>query len=367
MHVLSRLAVLGAGNGGQALSGHLALLGHEVSLYELPDFADKLQPVSRAGGIELTGAIEGFGKLRSASSNAREAVEGAEILFLVVPSFGQMPILEEILPYLREGMRLLFIPGNFGTLEAAKLLQGKGIQAGLSETDTLPYACRANSPGHVHVWGIKTGVSFASFPSRETRGELEKIQAVFPFKLNPLSNVLESGLSNMNLVVHCAAVLLNTGRIEATQGDFRFYTDGITPSVGKLQELIDAERIRVGKALGIDLADAREWVRRAYDLKGDTLYELLSKNPAYANHGPDAPKSINHRYVTEDVPNLLVPLLELARACILEAPVTQSVVTILSALLEKDFLREGRNLQRLGLSGMTAEQIRSYVTNGNPA
>ncbi len=363
---MSKVAVLGAGNGGQALSGHLALLGHEVGLYELPDFAEKLQPISEAGGIELTGAIEGFGKLRCASSNAGEVVDGAEILFIVVPSFGQIPILEETLPFLKKGMRLLFIPGNFGTLEAARILREKGIEVGLSETDTLPYACRANSPGHVHVWGVKTGLSLASFPGRSTVDDLGTIQAVFPFKLNPLSNVLESGLSNMNLVVHCAAVLLNAGRIEATQGDFRFYTDGITPSVGKLQELIDAERLRVGKALGIDLTDAREWVRRAYDLKGDSLYELLSKNPAYANHGPDAPKSINHRYVTEDVPNLMVPLLELARACILEAPVTQSVVTILSSLLEKDFLRDGRNLKKLGLNGMSSEQIRSYVTNGSP-
>lgn len=361
---MSRLAILGAGNGGQALSGHLALEGHDVSLYELPAFAEKLQPISEAGGIELTGTIEGFGKLRCASSNAQEVVDGADILFLVVPSFGQVPILKDILPFLRKGMRLLFIPGNFGTLEAAALLREKGLSVGLSETDTLPYACRANSPGHVHVWGVKTGVSFASFPSKETPGELEKIQSVFPFKLNPLSNVLESGLSNMNLVVHCAAVLLNAGRIEATQGDFRFYTDGITPSVGKLQELVDAERVQVGKALGLDLPDAREWVRRAYSLKGDSLYELLSKNPAYANHGPDAPKSINHRYVTEDVPNLLVPLMELARACILETPITRSVVTILSALLEKDFARDGRNLQKLGLNGMSAGQIRSYVTNG---
>ena len=30
-----KIAVLGAGNGGQALAGHLAMRGHDVSLYDI--------------------------------------------------------------------------------------------------------------------------------------------------------------------------------------------------------------------------------------------------------------------------------------------------------------------------------------------
>jgi opine dehydrogenase len=362
---MAKLAVLGAGNGGQALSGHLALLGHDVGLYEHPDFADKLSPISKAGGITLTGTIEGFGKLRCATADANEAIQGTEVLFLVVPSFGQMPILQEILPFLRKGMRILFIPGNFGTLEAAKLLRDCGVDIGLSETDTLPYACRATAPGEVNIWGTKKAISFASFPGKYTASDLSCIQSVFPFRLNPLSNVLEAGLMNMNMVIHCAGVLLNIGRIEATQGNFRFYTDGVTPSVGKLQELIDSERLAVGQALGLALTDAKEWVRKAYAVQGESLSDLLSKNPAYGNHGPDAPKSITHRYVTEDAPNLLVPLLELAKACNLQAPITSSVLSILSALVNEDFTGKGRNLTRLGLDGKSQDQIRSFVMNGN--
>lgn len=364
---MAKLAVLGAGNGGQALSGHLALLGHEVALYEHPDFADKLAPITEAGGVTLAGTIEGFGKLRCATSDANEAIHGAEILFMVVPSFGQMPILKELLPFLGENMKILFIPGNFGTLEAAKSLRDLGLEISLSETDTLPYACRATAPGKVNIWGTKQAVSFASFPGNKTASDLSCIQSIFPFKLNPLSNVLEAGLMNMNMVIHCAGVLLNIGRIEATQGNFRFYTDGVTPSVGKLQELIDSERLAVGKALGLSLTDAKEWVRKAYAVQGESLFELLSKNPAYGNHGPDAPKSITHRYVTEDAPNLLVPLLALAKACNLQAPITESVLSILSALVNEDFMGKGRNLARLNLDGKSQDQIRSYVTKGNLA
>ncbi len=361
---MAKLAVLGAGNGGQAMAGHLALLGHDVSLFEHPDFADKILPISRSGGISLSGAISGFGKLRCATTNAEEAIRDAEILFFVVPSFGQEPILSEIMPFVESAMKAVFIPGNFGTLAAARTLHQNGISMSLSETDTLPYACRATSPGEVHIWGTKTSLSFASFPGNRTDIDLADIRNVFPFVLNPFKNVLESGLSNMNLVVHCAGVLLNAGRIEATMGDFRFYTDGITPSVGKLQEFIDKERLEVGEALGLALTDAREWVRRAYAIQGDSLYELLSKNPAYANHGPDAPKSIDHRYVTEDAPNLMVPLMELARVCKVKTPITTSVVTILSALIGKDFVSNGRNIQRLGLDGMSVEQIQTFVMTG---
>jgi len=55
------------------------------------------------------------------------------------------------------------------------------------------------------------------------------------------------------MILHCPAVILNTGRIEDTNGDFEFYWEGMTKSVCKVMEAMDQERIRVGKAIGIEL------------------------------------------------------------------------------------------------------------------
>lgn len=359
---MRKIAVLGAGNGGQALSAHLALKGNDVRLYEHPSFAEKLEIIREKGGIELYGSIEGFAKLK-ASTDMKEVLQEAEIAYVVVPSFGQMPIIKEAIPYLEDGMKIIFIPGNFGSLEATKLLKESGSKADVlfCETDTLPYACRADEPGKVNVWGLKTGMSIAAFSASKTEELISDIQDVFPIPLNAAKNVLAIALSNLNMIVHCAAVLLNTGRIEGTNGDFRFYTDGITPSVGKLEELIDAERVKVGDAYGLDLVPAVDWIKSAYPLEGNSIYELLSRNPVYAKHGSDAPKTVKHRYITEDVPNLLVPMVNFARAAGVETPLTDSLITLLSAINSDDYLGEGRNLSRLGLEGMSMDDILNMI------
>lgn len=362
-----RVAVLGAGNGGQALSAHLAMMGNQVSLYEHPDFAPNLAKIKEKGGIELTGTVEGFGRLASVSSDMEEALQGTEVLYMVVPSFGQMPMIREAMPFIEEGMKIILIPGNFGSLEIASFLRNEGFVKGitLAETDTLPYACRMIEPGRVHIWGIKKGISIASFPGKDTEKLVNTIREVFPIPLRPGDNVLEIAFSNLNMIVHCSAVLLNAGRIESIGGDFRFYTDGVTPSVGKLQEILDAERVKVGRSLGLDLVDAVHWIKASYPVEGDSIYELLAKNPVYAGHGSDAPKMVKHRYVTEDVPNLLVPVVSFARAAGVETPVMTSLITLLSAITDGSYMDSGRNLERLGLKGMGVEKIREYLGSGS--
>jgi len=64
----SRLSVcvVGAGNGGVAMAGHLGLKGHRVRLYSRSE--EKIAAVRRAGGIFLTGAVEGFGPVECATT-----------------------------------------------------------------------------------------------------------------------------------------------------------------------------------------------------------------------------------------------------------------------------------------------------------
>ncbi|MDO9303438.1 MAG: NAD/NADP octopine/nopaline dehydrogenase family protein [Anaerolineales bacterium] len=38
--------------------------------------------------------------------------------------------------------------------------------------------------------------------------------------------------------------LLNAGWIESTHGDYQFYIDGVTPSVARMLEVLDRERVK---------------------------------------------------------------------------------------------------------------------------
>ena len=362
---MERIAVLGAGNGGQALAGHLGMKGFDVTLFQLPAFEETIAPIRESGSVTLTGFIQGTGPVR-ATADMAEALAGARVAYVVVPAFGQLPMMMEAAPFLETGTKVLFIPGNFASLVSSTWMKRAGLekQVLLAETDTLPYACRLEEPGRVHVWGMKQRLAASAFPGSRTPELLEAIAPSFPIEVVPAESVLQIALSNMNMVVQCRTLLLNVGRVEATGGACRFDTDGVTPTIGKLMEILDGERRQVGKAYGLELASAVEWVKAAYALEGNSLYELLSKNPAYAGHGNDAPKAVRHRYATEDVPNLLVPLEALALSAGVAVPLTTCLVTLWNMALDEDFRASGRGLEGMGLANLAPEEVQAVRKGG---
>ncbi|MCK5573839.1 MAG: NADP transhydrogenase subunit alpha, partial [Bacteroidetes bacterium] len=63
-----RFAVLGAGHGGTAMAGHLALMGFSVNLFNRSE--DRLWGVKSSGGIEIEGELDhqGFGAIAVATT-----------------------------------------------------------------------------------------------------------------------------------------------------------------------------------------------------------------------------------------------------------------------------------------------------------
>ena len=72
------VAVLGAGNGGHGIAGHLALKGFPVRLYNA--FEEEIVPIRERGGIELEGAVVGFGRLQTVTTHIEEAIEDADVI-----------------------------------------------------------------------------------------------------------------------------------------------------------------------------------------------------------------------------------------------------------------------------------------------
>ncbi len=114
----------------------------------------------------------------------------------------------------------------------------------MCETATLTYACRMQGPAAVAVYNVVSEVQFAALPATRT-GELRgRVAEIFPAIVGAES-IFETGMRNLNAVEHPAQALLNAGRVEHTRGDFRFYLDGTTPSVARVIEHVDAERLKL--------------------------------------------------------------------------------------------------------------------------
>ena len=152
---MKKIAVLSAGNGGQALAADLALRGHDVTLYDLPRFAPVIEAIRRRGNtIELQNKITGTATIRLVTTDIAEALDGAEVVYFTAPSYGQKAFFDLAVPALSDGQVIVLMPGNYGTLALKAALREAGKDVFVAETDNLPYACAATEPGVVNVRGV---------------------------------------------------------------------------------------------------------------------------------------------------------------------------------------------------------------------
>ena len=153
----------------------------------------------------------------------------------------------------------------------AKVLRDQDCTADVTvaEAETFIYASRSDGPAQARIFRIKEAVPLAALPATRTAHVLEVIRPAYPQFIDGV-NVLQTGLNNMGAIFHPALTLLNAGRIESTRGDFQFYIDGVTPSVARVLEVLDRERVTVASSLGIRAQTAMEWLKMAYDATGRT-------------------------------------------------------------------------------------------------
>lgn len=362
-----RFAVLGAGHGGTAMAGHLSLMGFDVSLYNRGEA--RLKAIQSAGGLEIlsddvSSMPSGFAHLEVVTTNAREAIDGRDILMVVVPASAHRYIAEQIAPHLIDGQMVVLNPGRTGgALEVLKVIRDSGCKADIvvAEAQTFIYASRSMNPAQTKIFRLKNSIPVASLPAHRTPEVVKALRTAFP-QFVPGDNVMKTSLDNIGAIFHPAVTVLNAARIESTNGEFDYYTEGITPAVALILEAMDKERVAVAEALGFRAMSAREWLYIAYDAAGRTLHEAMRANRGY--DGIKAPKTVYHRYISEDVPMSLVPISSLGQLVGVPTPAIDAIILLGSMLHEVDYRSEGRTADSLGLAGMTLKQIRRFVLDG---
>jgi opine dehydrogenase len=355
-----KVAVIGAGNGGQAIAAYLAMRGCDVSLSDTD--TTRIARLQEKGGIELTGKIEGFARISHFSTDSAQTIVDADIIMVTTTANAHKAVAKHIAPFIADNQIIVLNPGRTcGALEFKQTLTKYGCNKKyyLAEAQTLVYACRIVEDGIVNIIGIKDEVLFSALPASHTDHILNTIAPYYPC-FTKAENILRTGLENIGAIFHPCVCLFNAATIER-HDEFWFYRD-MTEQVAKFIEKFDAERLAVGKAYGIDLLNVTDWIKFAYnDTKGNTLCERMKNNPAY--HDIKAPGSIFTRQLFEDIPTGVLPIMELGKAAGIKTPLLESIVNIIENLLEMDFRTEGRTLSNLGLSGMTKEEIINYISN----
>ncbi len=364
MTAIRTVAVLGAGHGGAAVAADLTLQGREVRLQSRR--AERLAPLR--AGITLTGVRKGTAAPALVTTDLGAAVEGADLVVLVVPAVAHEDYARALAPLLRRDTIVMLNPGHTGgSLHfAAALRKAGGRLPALCETVTLTYICRMEGPATVAVYRETGRLRFAALPATRTAELHERLRPLWP-NLRPAASVLETGLMNINAVIHPPGMLLNAGWVEQTGGSFLFYREAITPAVARVIEAVDAERLAVARALGLGLPAFIDYFCEA-GLTTEEARRSRSVYRAMQESGPNrtirAPASLDHRYLNEDVGFGLVPMRELGALAGVSTPAIDSLITLASLAQGRDYRAEGLTLDRMGLAGASVDALRRRVTEG---
>jgi opine dehydrogenase len=365
MNNVEKFTVIGAGHGGKAMAAHLAIMGADVALWNRT--FDHISVIQKRHGIELEsaeGGPHGFGKLNVVTSDIGEAIAHAQVIMVVLPSSAHADIAKAAAPHLKDGQIVILHPGRtLGAIEFVKVMRDNGCTADVTvaEAETFIYASRSDGPAQARIFRIKEAVPLAALPSKHNEMVLNAILQVFPQFIDGV-DVLHTGMNNMGAIFHPALTLLNAGWIEHTHGDYQFYIDGVTPSVARVLEVLDRERVTVASSVGIRARTALEWLQLAYDTTGEDLHEAIQNQPGY--YGIKAPTTLNHRYIFEDVPMSLVPMASLGMRYGVSVRGMESIIRLGSFIHKTDYWRRGRTVERLGLEQWSVSELTRFVQEG---
>jgi len=352
-----KIAVIGAGNGGQAIAGFLASKGHTISIYDRNE-----NRLFNLNTIELTDKISCQGSISLCSTDITKVICDAKIIMVATTAIAHKDLARMMSPNLTNGQIIVLNPGRTGgAYEFRQVLKFSNCtaQVYIAEAQTLLYACRLKKPGVVNIIGEKKCVYISALPSSHNDVIAPTLTALFP-AFHFVSNTLITSFENIGAIFHPSIVIFNLASIERAQS-FYFYRD-LTQKIADYIERLDNERISIGKKFGIDLISASDWVVDAYDnVKGDTLLERIRDNPAY--NDIISPSDIYARQIFEDVPTGLVPFQAFGRQANVETPVMDSLISICSTFYNVDFVKEGRNAINLGIENKTINSIIKELTH----
>jgi len=354
-----KITVLGAGAGGTAVAFDCASHGHDVRVFDFEQFPDNIATIAAQGGINAEGDMSGFGPIAYSGHDINDALQGAELIYVVGPAYSTEPFGKAVAGKLSAGQTVIVSPSSCGGALAFKRAAGLALNdesIRVAETSTLHYAVRLTEPGRIHVFlKLKAGNLLAALPGRHTGDILKLIADVYP-SMEPAKSVLQTSLQNANPIIHPAVTLSNAARIEMTGGDFLFYEEGVSDSVGRLIEALDKERIAIGKALDISvLPDPEMGMRQGYMLEGN-YGSGYRKAPGFLGIG--AQPQLDHRYLNEDVGYGLVFMSKLGQQIGVATPGIDAVINVASIVMARDYRAEAlRTPESLGIADRSAEEL----------
>ena len=210
----------------------------------------------------------------------------------------------------------------------------------------------------VAVLTVRTRVDVATLPSAQAQAGLAMCRALFGDRFQQRSNLIAIQLSNVNPQAHLANALCNLTRMEKSESWDNYGC--ITPTVSRLIEALDLERLAIARAFGVEIRTMGEHMSLSFDLPALPLAEAARQ--VVLRGGSPGPASLDARWIREDLPFGIVPLIALAQSAGVEVPLHRAGLALFSALLGRNLAAENDLLPSMELERQTAESLTLLAT-----
>ncbi len=342
-----RVAILGAGAIGFASAALLCARGHVPVLWSPSGRRTRVL----ADGVPLiaSGAVEGSFRPEVAADCAT-ALDGADCTLIAAPGYAHRAVIEAAAPHLRAHQTVVFSSHmSFSALLLRRLCPLPAIVV----WGTTVVTGRQTGEAAVWVTNIRSRVDAAVLPDSATDPGLDLCRTLFGDRFARRDGVLAIALSNLNPQNHLAIALCNLTRMEKAEA-WKQYAN-TTHAVGRLMEALDRERLALAAACGVAVRTLHEHFRLSFGAEGATMGDM-AHDLATRGADPDGPRTLESRYVIEDVPFGLWPTSCLGRARGVALPLHDAGVQLFSALYGRDLTLDNDILPALG---SLAEAIRA--------
>lgn len=358
---MTKVAVIGntARAIGAVCAADFTLSGHEVRFAVFPEQMGQLPALRKAGGFTIEGGAQhlvskktGFAKLAKICDTTAEALQDAEAVLIEVDMRQLEPKFSSMIPEFARGAVVhVQSHGYWPAARLTPLLRKAGRDDVIvTEAPAPTHAARFNGTV-VTPKGLRQGIRIATVPASRSKEALTVLKPLFP-DFTAASSVLQTGLENLNLIVHPAMVLPAIGMAERAKLDGKqmgFYQEGVVPAVGVLGDALDAERKLVCEAYGVKHTPMPGAIEQYYGFKSNSFYEAM-QNPVYKSFPPFQP-DVWRTWVADDLSYAIVPCVQLAEQAGIAVPLHRAFAQVFGVLLGVDPWRCGPSLADMDLQG----------------
>ncbi len=357
-----KIAIVGAGPIGQGSAALVAMHGHAPFVWS--PRGSRAQPASGELRITTTGLFTSQLTVPVIASPA-DLAEAEVVLFCVLGN-GHKAVMDIIAPHLHAAQTIVISSHcSLGALYLSRLLGQRGIAPTILTLATTVTGGPIVA-GEVQIKLLRNEIDVAAMPVSALPRGIALLRSLFGDLFAGSDDLMAISLSNLNPQIHLANGMLNFTRME--EGERWDNYGGITESVGRLIEALDAERVAVANAFGVRVRTAREHYLKSFTglAAGSSVHEMASAVNAQRAGASPGPTSIRSRYFTEDLPFGIACTIAIARVAGVSASLHEAGLTLLSAACGHDFSADNDLLPSLDLPSMTMHELHARARNGWP-